>query len=310
MLRSGNIGANASWAQNGITVAGGNGSGNGLNQFCNPYGIFVDDDQTVYIADSGNHRIVEWKSGATVGRVVAGGNGGGSRNDQLNCPTDVIVDKQSDCLIICDLGNKRVMRWPRQIGTSAQTIISAVYCYGLAMDHDGYLYVSDTQKHEIKRWRIGDSTVKVVAGGKGEGNRLNQFDCPCYIFVDQDHSIYVSDWENHRVMKWIEGAKEGIVIAGGQGKGNSLAQFCYPRGIVVDQSGTAYVADNSNHRIMRWSKGSTQGSIVIGGNGKGNSANQISSPTGLSIDQQGNLYVLDYDNNRVQKFNIDPSSIF
>ena len=46
--------------------------------------MFIDDDQTIYVAEWGNHRIVEWKSGATNGQVVAGGNGQGNRNDQLN----------------------------------------------------------------------------------------------------------------------------------------------------------------------------------------------------------------------------------
>jgi sugar lactone lactonase YvrE len=304
-----NIGANARWVQNAITVAGGNGKGDKLNQLHYSHGIFVDDDQTVYIADSENHRIVEWKNNAKEGRVVAGGNGEGSRSDQLNYPTNVIVDKKNDCVIICDSRNKRVVRWSRQVSASGQTIISAVDCHGLAIDHDGYLYVSDIKKDEVTRWRVGDTIGKVVAGGNGRGNHLNQLNCPYYIFFDQDRSIYVSDWNNHRIMKWIEGAKEGIVIAGGQGKGASLKQFSYPRGIVVDQSGTAYVTDNSNGRIMRWSKGSAQGSIIVGENGKGNSANQISGPTGLSIDSYGNLYVLDSGNNRVQKFNIDPSSI-
>jgi hypothetical protein len=46
--------------QNGITIAGGFESGDGLNQIHHSWGICVNDDQTVYIADWGNHRIVEW----------------------------------------------------------------------------------------------------------------------------------------------------------------------------------------------------------------------------------------------------------
>ncbi|CAF4318637.1 unnamed protein product, partial [Rotaria sordida] len=55
---------NARWQQNGITVAGGNGPGSGINQFLNSNGLYVDDDQTVYVADTTNHRIMEWKWGA------------------------------------------------------------------------------------------------------------------------------------------------------------------------------------------------------------------------------------------------------
>jgi hypothetical protein len=45
------------WKQDGIIVAGGNGKGNKLNQLFNPRGIFIDDDQTIYIADYDNHRM-------------------------------------------------------------------------------------------------------------------------------------------------------------------------------------------------------------------------------------------------------------
>lgn len=196
------IGVNAQWKQNGMTIAGGNEKGAGLNQLKNPWGIFVDDDQTVYIADTWNHRIVEWKCGAINGLVAAGGNGPGNRTDQLKEPNDVVVDKESDSLIISDRGNSRVVRWPRCNGTSGKTIISGVSCAGLAMDNDSYLYVSDSTKHEVRRWKIGDTSGTVVAGGNGQGNRPDQLNAPIYIFVDQAYSVYVSDEDNHRVMKW------------------------------------------------------------------------------------------------------------
>ena len=65
---------NARWQQNGLTVAGGNGNGNGINQLSYSLGLYVDDDQTVYVADQSNHCILEWKWDATSGQVVAGRN--------------------------------------------------------------------------------------------------------------------------------------------------------------------------------------------------------------------------------------------
>ncbi|CAF5002182.1 unnamed protein product, partial [Rotaria sp. Silwood1] len=82
---------NARWQQNGLTIVGRNGQGNGINQLSYPCGLYVDEDQTIYVADQDNHRIVEWKWGATSGQVVAGGNGQGSGAHQLNEPRDVIV---------------------------------------------------------------------------------------------------------------------------------------------------------------------------------------------------------------------------
>ena len=296
---------NARWKQNGITIAGGNGQGNGINQLSNPLGLYVDNDQNVYVADQSNHRIVKWKSGATSGQVVTGGNQQGSGAHQLSYPVDVIIDKERDSLIVCDYSNRRVIRWPCQNGTSGEIIISNIDCGGLTMDENESLYIVDCGKHEVKRYGRGESEGRVVAGGNGRGNRLDQLSDPYYVFVDRDHSVYVSDCGNDRVMKWIEGAKQGIVVAGGQGQGNDLTQLSYPEGVIVDELGTVYVSDGRNDRIMRWSKGATQGSVIVSGNGEGSQSNQLNSPRGLSFDRHGNLYVVDYGNHRVQRVDID-----
>ena len=48
------------------------------------------------------------------------------------------------------------------------------------MDHQRYLYVSDTRKDEVRRYTIGDKNGIVVAGGNGQGNQLNQLNFPTY----------------------------------------------------------------------------------------------------------------------------------
>ena len=290
------------WKQNATTVA--EGHGNGLNQLTSPYGMFIDDDQTILIADWGSNRIVEWKNNSNQSQIVAGGNGNGSRNDQLNGPTSVIIDQQTDSLIICDNGNRRVVRWPRRNGRTGEVLISKIDCWDLQIDNDGYLYVSDQEKHEIRRWKIGENNGTIVAGGNGQGNRLDQLSYPSNIFIDEDHSVYVSDRDNHHVMKWVKGEKEGIVVAGGQGEGNGLNQLSYPHGIIVDQLGSLYVADWNNARVMRWLKGAAEGTIVVGGN-RGGQPNQLNEPTDLSFDRANNLYVLDSGNHRVQRFDFD-----
>ncbi|CAF4224730.1 unnamed protein product [Rotaria sordida] len=244
--------------------------------------------------------------GDTNGQVVAGGNGKGNRLDQLNDPTDVLIDKETDSLIICDRDNQRVVRWSRRSGTTqGEILIDNIKCWGLAMDDQRYLYISDASKHEVKRYQIGDKNGTLVAGGNGKGTGLNQLNFPTYLFVDQQQTVYVSDYNNHRVMKWNKGAKEGIVVAGGQGEGNALTQLWYPYGLFVDTLGTIYVADSGNSRVMRWPKGAKQGTVIVGGNGQGGGANQFRNLRGLSFDRHGNLYVVDDGNNRVQRFSIE-----
>src|SRR5204863_66277 len=128
ILSSPHININTKWKQYGITIAGGNHQGNQLNQLSLPFGIYVDNDnnQSIYIADYNNHRIVEWKSNAKIGQLVAGGNERGNQMNQLNWPTDVTVDKKNDSLIICDWLNRRVVRWSRQNNINGQIIISNI----------------------------------------------------------------------------------------------------------------------------------------------------------------------------------------
>ncbi|CAF1560691.1 unnamed protein product, partial [Rotaria magnacalcarata] len=111
------------------------GYGGATKQLSYPHGLFVDDDQTVVIADRYNHRIMQWKNGDTTnGQVVAGGNDLGNGLHQLNQPTDVLIDKETDSLIICDFGNRRVVRWSRRSGTTqGEILIDNIRCWGLAM---------------------------------------------------------------------------------------------------------------------------------------------------------------------------------
>ncbi|CAF1310580.1 unnamed protein product [Rotaria sordida] len=295
-----NIPVGARWAQNGTNVAGGHENGNATNQLNEPWGLFVDDDQTMVIADTWNHRIIQWTMNDKNGQVVAGGHGQGKQLDQLYWPSDVLIAKDTDSLIICDVGNQRVVRWSRRSGTTqGEILINNIDCFGLAMDDQRYLYISDTDKDEVRQYKIGDKNGTIVAGGNGRGAGLNQLNNPTNIFIDQQQTVYVSDYNNHRVMKWNKGAKEGIIVAGGQGQGNALTQLSSPQGLFVDTLSTIYVTDPGNNRVIRWPKGAQQGIVIVGGKG------QLYYPIGLSFDRHGNLYVVDSWEHRVQRFSME-----
>ena len=123
-------------------------------------------------------------------------------------------------------------------------IVDNIPCFGLAIDHQRYLYVSDVENHEVRRYRIGDNNSIVVAGGNGAGNYLDQLDVPTYLFVDEEQAVYVSDRGNHRVMKWNKSVIEGIVAAGEQGEESALSQLYYPRGLFFNTWVTLSVPDS------------------------------------------------------------------
>ncbi|CAF2053413.1 unnamed protein product [Rotaria magnacalcarata] len=291
--------ASAIWNKNGTTVAGGNEYGSELNQLDHPYGIFVDDHANVYIADAYNSRIVKWAFGVSTGEVVVGWNGTGDRSDEIDYATSVVFDKNGT-MFICDNAKSRVKRWFKG-DDYGQIIIANISCFGLVLDNEGSLYVTD--RYQVIKWPSGE----VVAGNNKEGGALNQLAYPFHLFVDQDQSVFVPDASNYRVVKWIVGAKEGMVVAGGNGLGDEANQTNWPTSAITDKMGTVYVAEWGNHRITRWFKDSKSGIVILGGD-RGKEAYQLAFPTSLAFDRQGNLYVADLGYNRIQMFTIDKRS--
>lgn len=278
-----------------------------MNQLSSPYAIDIDDQGTIYIADYNNHRIVAWKVNATSGELVAGGHGKGSRMDQLSYPIAILVDRKTQSLIISDWGNRRIIRWFHSTdGREKQDILVAnVRAFGLAIDKEQSLYVSDWEKHEVRRYRSGSAIGEVVAGGNASGDGLHQLNGPWGIFVESiDQTIYVADRNNCRVMKWMKNAREGVVVAGGHGLGNSLKHLHYPTGLFVDLFHSVYVAELLNHRIVRWVKDANEGNVIIGEHAVDDREDALNCPFGLCIDQHGNLYVVDNNNHRIQRFPI------
>ncbi len=147
---------------NGTIVAGGNGSGDWLNQLDWPTYLFVDEDDSLYISDARNHRVMKWVKDAKEGMVVAGGNGEGSSVRQLSSPTGVTVDQLGQ-IYVADYSNNRVMRWCR--GATEGTIVVGGngegqqsnqfnHPTGLSFDREENLYVVDSDNHRIQKFEI------------------------------------------------------------------------------------------------------------------------------------------------------------
>ncbi|CAF1205415.1 unnamed protein product, partial [Didymodactylos carnosus] len=258
--------ANAEWQRNGKTIIGGRQKDNVTYQVYHLYGIFIDDDQTIIIADRRNHRIVQWKQGDKEGQVIFSDLVNGTGMNQLYHPTDVLVDRTYNSLIICDQSNRKIMQW----------------C--------------------LKRYHIDGKNEIVVAGSQNRGAKLHELNTPDFIFVNQQQTVYVSDIENHRVMEWKKDARVGKRVAVNQTSGDNAEQLRYPNGVFVDLLDTVYVADYQNDRVMRWCQGASFVSLVVGGQGEGWKPHQLDGPRGLFFDERGNLYVIDCNNNRIQQY--------
>ncbi|CAF3297499.1 unnamed protein product [Rotaria socialis] len=296
--------SNATWNPIGITKAGSNKRGTGLNELDFPSSFVFGADSSMYIADTFNHRIVKWLlNGSNSQSIIAGAKGIGNQTDQLRYVHRVILDEENT-MYICDSGNSRVLRWFKN-ENYGHPILENFRCWGMLLDNDGSLYVVNSSDNSlVLKWPEG----KIVAGGNGRGNAFNQLRYPDNILIDRENSIYIADVDNHRIVKWVAGAKEGVVIAGGNGVGKCLHQLQQPMGVALDSMENLYVADHGNHRIVRWLKGSKSGDVLIGKSGPGDAPDQLRMPTDLKFDRNGHLWVSDYSNHRIQMFTIDKSA--
>ncbi|CAF0796619.1 unnamed protein product [Adineta steineri] len=143
----------------GIVVAGGNGEGDQRNQLDFPTFMFVDENQSIYVSDQNNHRVMKWRKGAKKGRIVAGGNGRGGNLNQLSQPEGVIVDDLGQ-IYVADCGNHRIMRWCEAkeegeifVGGNGEENQLNGPC-GLSFDNEGNLYVTDRWNYRIVKFKI------------------------------------------------------------------------------------------------------------------------------------------------------------
>ena len=152
-----------------VIIAGTGSSGAQSNRLNSPYGIFVDDNRTLYIADYGNHRIQMWKYGALSGSTVAGTGTSGPSLTQLDNPSAVVVDTNGYMYIV-DTENERILRWPPNstsgvciaacTGTSGTSTNKLNWPSALAFDSDGSLYVCDLDNNRIQKFQILDNQSK------------------------------------------------------------------------------------------------------------------------------------------------------
>jgi sugar lactone lactonase YvrE len=147
----------------GVLIAGSLGSKS--NQFNTPMGLFVDitASYTLYVADTYNHRIQKWLSGAINGTTVAGQTGvSGSGLNQLFYPTALILDKNGTIYIV-DNGNNRIMQWFP--GSSSGVLIAGTNTYGnlpnqlknpvsVRLDSSEALIIADDDNNRIQRFAV------------------------------------------------------------------------------------------------------------------------------------------------------------
>jgi len=192
-----------------------------------PYGVAVDRNDNVYIADSGNNRVrrvdprgvITTVAGA--GQAGFSGDGGAAFAAQLNSPRAVAVDGQGN-LYIADSGNHRVRRVGSDgvIRTVAGTGVAggagvggpgaAAQLWspsGLVFDSTGNLIIASSG-NSVVRILTPDGTLNALAGIPGSGfagdggpAQEARLANPVGVAVSPDGSIFIADQNNERIRK-------------------------------------------------------------------------------------------------------------
>lgn len=137
-------------------VAGGHGYGSNMDQLSYPTCLFVDREGVLYIADSGNHRVMRWSLDDTNGTIVAGDNGEGDDLNQLCYPNGIVVDNMGT-VYVADTCNNRIMVWERDtregvVLNGAADRLSTPH--GLSFDQQGNLYATEWKHGRITKYTV------------------------------------------------------------------------------------------------------------------------------------------------------------
>ncbi|OJW74992.1 MULTISPECIES: NHL repeat-containing protein [unclassified Spirosoma] len=327
-----------------ITTVAGFGSENvpaTSTQLSEPFGVAVDGNGNLYIADRANHRIRKVNPSGMITTVAGTGNqgysgdGGLATSAQLYSPFGVVVDGSGN-LYIADFGNCRIRKVsPSGIITTVAgtgnagysgdggpaTSAKLQYPLDVAVDGSGNLYIADRDNYRIRKVNASGVITTVAGTGtygySGDGGLATsaQLNNPYNVAVDGSGNLYIADTYNNRIRK-VDTFGVITTVAGtgnqgysGDGGQATSARLDFPYSMSVDGSGNLYFSDGNNHCIRKISPSGVITTIAGTGNGgysgDGGPATlaQLYYPFGVAIDGNGNLYIGDYTHNRIRQVN-------
>jgi len=278
-----------------------------------PVGLAVNqNDGTLYVADSGNHRVLRYprpvnQTGritpdAVIGQVdFTSAASAAVSASSLNTPAGLALGPNGD-LFVADTGNNRVLEYAAGAGNGA----AAIRVYG-----------QPSMTTAVRQAQVSAQSLSA----------------PQAIAVDQASSLYVADTGSNRVLIFPTtqnqppvGGTASFVIGQSSFGSTSGSSLKSPAGIALDSIGTIYVADTGNNRVLIYpslvflpSSGGSPSAVVGQQNASGTAvnwdstdglatANGLYGPVGVYLDRQDTLYVGDGGNHRVVQF-LKPAAV-
>ncbi|NQY81318.1 MAG: SMP-30/gluconolactonase/LRE family protein [Candidatus Caenarcaniphilales bacterium] len=252
-------------------------------QFDFPGGLVFDDDDNLYVADSGNRRIRKIDSSGNVSTVAA--HDGGSSVYDGDAFSTLIGD---------DLGDLEI--------------------------YNGEVYFADTTYNSVRKLNLDTSTISRVAGTTVDGDVLGdalttaQFRAPRGIAIDSNGSIYISDDVTNKLYFLDINTSQVTLLASSNTFGyrdGSSSDALFNRVMDIDllSDTELLVADHSNNSLRLYDTETfveKELSTIAGKNSFSDidgafGLNSFRRPYGTAVDSSGNIYIADYDNHKIRK---------
>ncbi|MCE7992289.1 MAG: T9SS type A sorting domain-containing protein [Roseivirga sp.] len=290
------------------------GTGTGASFFL-PFGLAIDINGNIYVADSFNNRIRKITADGVVSTIGTSGS--------FTTPMAVTVDADGNVYAV-GAGNKVQKITPDGTvstvaggnngfqdgtGTDAQFNVPN----GITVDQSGNLFVADQLNHSI-RMITPVGVVTTIAGSINAGfadgtGSAASFNSPSGIAVDASGNLYVADQLNHSIRKITATGVVSTIAGSGtsgfaDGTGTS-ALFAGPFGIAMDRSGNLYVGDENNNRVRKIDANGVVSTLAGNGTtGKLDGAVQaatFNNLRGVAVGSDGLIYVADQGNSLIRK---------
>ncbi len=309
-----------------------------------PAGIAMDSAGNLYIADTGNDRVLEIPPGTGDQRgvdpmtaddiyVIAGRTGEATVGDDNKLATQSNLDApmglhmgagSSEDLYIADSGNSRI----QEISATAQTewgqSMTANYVYTVAGNSGGTSGISGDGGAATSGYLAFPDSVTV--GGSGDMYIADTQNCR----IQEVPAATGSQWGQSMTkydMYTVAGRSTGDCTVGNDGKAATSSDLDGPSS-VRDPNGNLYITDGNNNRVQEVADtshtefgqsmtqyyvytiaGSSAGSSGYSGDGGAATSALMSHPADLFVGSSTNIYVADTTNNEIREISSSNADI-
>ena len=264
-------------------------------QLVRPYGVGVDSQGKVYIADEKVLAVFIYNP--EDGKVELLKNG---QHARFKLITGLTLD-DADTLFVSDSALRHVLVFDKQHKAQASISEGMGTPAGLAVDNENrFLYVCDTTLDQVLVYDADPPYKLLRTIGKSSGKHdlvtPGDFARPTNVAVDKDGNLYVSDTFNDRVE--IFDAEGQFIRAFGK-PGDGPGYFARPKGIAIDSDGHIWVADAVQDRVQVFTQ---EGQLLIWMGGHGLLPGQFNTVAGVAIDKNNRVLTSEQYPGRVQIF--------